>query len=312
MYYPYLRGKQFELIAIREFVSQNPKKGLVIPIIEPVKSSLNSLTMAVEAMQNNDFKFALVLNPSDGDFRRVSKDFLTELPSLAPKSNKWIPAFLYQGNEKFIMDEIKKKHLNDIMVIFKDGVSINPSLTTFLTMPEIKYIVDGDTNHRAIKRIRKDIGPKSIIRLDNCFEERPRNIDYLPIEDELFTEEYWYYYDDGFYGISDYTILPKKFSDGGMLPYAIAIHVTYLKDEAVYVRHFVSDTNDDQSNIQRKFFEATRKLKEFFENNSIPKTNAIEALISLLDEEKYPGLGVIKKLSIRNHMELIHQILQKK
>lgn len=308
MYYPYLRGKQFELIAIREFVAQSPIKDIVVPIIEPVKSSLNSLAMAVDTMQEKNFKFALVLNPSDGDFRHVSKDFITEIPSLA-KSNEWIPAFLYQGNETSITEEIKKNHLNNVMIIFKDGISINPLLMTFLSRPEIQYIVDGNTNHRAIKRIRKDIGSKKIIRLDNCFEEKPRNVDYLPIEEELFTEEYWFYHDDEFYGISDYTILPKKFSDSGMLPYAVAIHVTYQRDEAVYVRHFVSDTNDNQSNIQGKFFEATKKLKEFFENNLIPKTNAIETLIDLFDEGKYPGLGVIKKLSIRNHLELIHQIL---
>ena len=47
MYYPYLRGKQFELIALREFAQQIQKEFHVCPIIEPVKSGLNSLKMAI-------------------------------------------------------------------------------------------------------------------------------------------------------------------------------------------------------------------------------------------------------------------------
>ena len=45
----------------------------------------------------------------------------------------------------------------------------------------------------------------------------------------------------------------KDFQDGGMLPYAIAIHLTYLKSsEEIYVHHFVSDSNYDQSNIKKE------------------------------------------------------------
>lgn len=149
---------------------------------------------------------------------------------------------------------------------------------------------------------------KKIIRLDSCFVEQPRNIDYLNIPEDKFTEEHRFYLEDHFYGISDYTALPKDFIDGGMLPYAVAIHMTYEKNhDEIYVRHFVSDTNDDQSNIQRKFFEATTKVKDFFAGRD--KTTAINELIQLLDDEKYPGLGIIKKLSIQNHIELMNRIL---
>ena len=37
MYFPYLRGKQFELIAIRELAEMLAASGKIIPIIEPVK-----------------------------------------------------------------------------------------------------------------------------------------------------------------------------------------------------------------------------------------------------------------------------------
>ena len=102
--------------------------------------------------------------------------------------------------------------------------------------------------------------------------------------------------------------LPKDFIDGGMLPYAIAIHLTYKREQKdIYIKHFVSNTNFDQSNVQKKFFEAASKVKSYFSNRE--RTAAIDELIKLVDDERYPGLGVIKKLSIRSHIELINNLL---
>lgn len=308
MYFPYLRGKQFELIALREFAEQYPETAKIVPIIEPVKSTFNGLNTAAKVMFEKQLKFALVLNPIDGDFKRIHKDILQELPILSDNLGQWIPAFLFQNNIDAILAAIRERGLNDVMIIFKNGIDTEENTLNFLSNPQIRYIVNGDPNSRAGMRRLRHLENKDIIRLDNCFIEQPRNVDYLNIPEDKFTEEHRYYSEEKFYGISDYTALPKDFVDGGMLPYAVAIHMTYEKNrDEIYVRHFVSDTNDDQSNIQRKFFEATTKLKDFFANRD--KTTAIAQLIQLLDDGKYPGLGIIKKLSIKNHIELMNRIL---
>lgn len=311
MYLPYLRGKQFELIAVREFAKEHPHNQYIIPVIEPVKSTFNSLTTAIKDMFENELRFSLVLNPIDGDFKRIRKEILSEISILDGNKTNWIPALICSSNEEgdSILSYIKSKDLHNVMLIYKNGIELDDAKMTFLSNPRISFIVNGDANSRITMRKLRTL-QKNIIRLDSCFIERPRNIDYLNIPEEKFTEEHRFYQDDHFYGISDYTALPKDFIDGGMLPYAVAIHMTYEKNsDEIYVRHFVSDTNDDQSNIQRKFFEAASKLKNFFSNKQ--KTPAIEALIQLLDDEKYPGLGVIKKLSIRNHMELMNRIMSR-
>ena len=308
MYFPYLRGKQFELIALREFAIQYPNTEQIIPIIEPVKSTFNGLTTAARIMFEQNLRFALVLNPADGDFKRITKDILSEISILSENMEKWIPTFLYQNNGETILSAIQDQELNNVMVIFKNGIDISDNILNFLSHSQIQYIVNGDPNSRITMRRLSLLENKRIIRLDNCFAEQPRNVDYLNIPEDKFTEQHRFYSDDHFYGISDYTALPKDFIDGGMLPYAVAIHMTYEKNQdEIYVRHFVSDTNDDQSNIQRKFFEAATKLKYFFTDRT--KTTAINELIKLLDDEKYPGLGVIKKLSIKNHIELMNSIL---
>lgn len=78
MYYPYLRGKQFELLALRDFSHENPNNEKIVPIIEPVKQQFNGLNTAISAMLNNGLKFAIILNPKDGDFKHqnVNNDIL--------------------------------------------------------------------------------------------------------------------------------------------------------------------------------------------------------------------------------------------
>ena len=313
MYFLYLRGKQFELLALREFASENPQNDKILPIIEPVKDSFNGITTATEIMIKEGLNFALVLNPKEGDFKKSKKssDILNSIPILSTDDNltKWIPAFIFNNNIVEIQTIIEGKNLSNVMLIFKNGLDTNnEDLFKFLDKDYIAYIVDGDASRSSKKKISILKSPKKLIRLDSRFEEQTRNVDYIGIGEQTFTEEFAYYKDEGYYGFSDYTTLPKNFVDGGMLPFAIAIHLTYEKgNDQILIQHFVSDTNFDQSNIQKKFFEAAKKVKDYFFDKN--KTKAIEDLIYLFDNAKYPGLGVLKKLSIRNHLELLNRVL---
>ena len=299
------------MLALREFASQNANNNKIIPIIEPVKETFNSLKTAIEVMFKQGLRFALVLNPNDGDFKKSLKTYniLQEIPSLLEKGNldKWIPAFLHIDEER-INTTIEDNQLTNVMLIFKNCIdSGKESIFQFLSSSAIKYIVNGDASTRSVVRKLNLLSDKSIIRLDNCFNEQPRNVDYIEIDEEPFSEEHLYYEIEGYAGFSDYTTLPKDFIDGGMLPYAIAIHLTYKRKEGeVYIKHFVSDTNFDNTNVQKKFFEAASKVKTFFESRE--STEAINDLIKLVNDKKYPGLGVIKKLSIRSHIELINSL----
>ena len=51
MYYPYFRGKQFELITIREMAPLLAEKDFV-PLIEPVRESLGGLKRTLEAIRD--------------------------------------------------------------------------------------------------------------------------------------------------------------------------------------------------------------------------------------------------------------------
>lgn len=67
MYQPYIRGKQFELIGIRELTTSVllPNKQKVSPIIEPVKNS-STLKTTLKELAGNDINFTVIANPQVG------------------------------------------------------------------------------------------------------------------------------------------------------------------------------------------------------------------------------------------------------
>lgn len=311
MYYPYLRAKQYELKALREFSAEHIGQNSITPILEPVKQQPNALNIAIDEMLANSLKFALILNPKNGDFKHptVSFDMWHKNDKLMSNKDGWIPAFLYSTrNADEILSLITEYEIGHAMIIFRTCMDIDDETAwNIINNPAIEYVVNsfGSTVSRRLRSRLKDTG-RQIIRLDDCFKSKVRNADYSLEVDELFSEEPFFYAEEGnLDGYSDYTTLPSEYIEGGMLPYALAIHLSYKKnEEQLYVHHFVSDSNETNNDIRGKFREAARKVAPFYEDKT--KTAAVEEIIAKAnDPEGYPGLGYLKKLSVKNHLELI-------
>ncbi|MBD5338204.1 MAG: sce7725 family protein [Bacteroides sp.] len=307
IYYPYLRGKQFELIAIREIAQEYPGMTKICPIIEPVKLAFNGLKSAITKMFEGDMKFALVINPLEGDFKEENINMLNALPELRLYRERWIPAIIYKSANQ-LRQLMESYDSDEWMLIFKSSPdTADEYLMEILKAGRIKYIVAefSNTSRRRLSHLKH----LKLIRLDDKFNAQSRNADYANLIDELFSDEYFFASDEGYDGCADYTILPGAYKDSGMLPYAVAIHMTYLRsEEEVNIRHFVSDSNSDTSDIAGKFFEAAVKLKTFFEEHP-SRTPACQEIIDMIANDRYPGLGVLKKLSIKHHLQLAERFL---
>lgn len=310
MYYPYLRGRQFELIALREYALQYGNVNNVIPIIEPVKNTFNSMKLAIPKLIEGKVKFALILNPQEGSFSDDSDathHITTALRDELVDTSNWIPSFLLTNNYLEVSTLITEYGYQEVMLVCSDITdSSNAHFEELVLMPQVKFVVSKE--NRTLLRKLKDKN-KVIIRLDDNFNAQKRNKDYLSVPEEKFTEEHLYYKDDNYGGFSDYTVLVSDFIEGGGAPYAVSIHLTYEKaNKEVWVRHFTSETNDDIANIQGKFAEAAAKAIQFLDENSIA-TIASNELRHYYQEGKYPGLGMVKKISIKNHLELMNKII---
>lgn len=311
MYYPYLRAKQFELLAVREFVSQlEGDERKIFPIIEPVKKTFSSLNKAMKILVEKSCSFALILNPQVGEIvgqRSLIEDSISED---VKTSNFFYPTYIVHASASYsaIQNHIREKNYQNVVLILSNiGDIDNPDFINLYSDVNVQIIIIEQEN-RTLKRRLSSSG-KSVVLLKNHFNTQKRNSDYLNQCDELFTDEHSFYQDDGYSGFSDYTTIGKDFLEGGRLPYAVAIHLTYKKNqEQVWVKHFVSDTNDDNSNIQGKFGEAARKAVGFLNEKNM-HYQACEELRGYYNTETYPGLGMIKKISIKNHLELMNDIL---
>lgn len=306
MYFPYLRGRQFELIALRELVEKNVLSGRIIPIIEPVKLS-STLIKTIETYGENSRPLAIITNPKVGSFNSDMKEEknqkLKESLSASVKENKDILFInLLRANsrpEKFI-----EKHADNMGVICtdKDAVLV---YETYFAETDVRYnLIPDESGFR--RRIRKNR-----VLLENKFNKQDRNNDYIEVDDEPFSEDHLYYSEDGYVGFADYSVVGEEYNETGFAPYAVAIHIVYFDaDNSLRVRHFVSDSNDDISDQAGKFQEALSKLVEWNEEKKLD-TVAMKEFEDLYRREAYPGLGTVKKLSIMHHLELIGRYLDK-
>lgn len=303
MYYPYLRGRQFELIALREYAEIRGENNNIVPIIEPVKKSFNSMKLALPKLIGGDVKFGIVLNPQVGEVEGAT-NILDELVVELSDKSKWFPVFIVNNNYLITGELIKALGLSDVMIICSEQTDTNNSEFKELISSALVTCVLSEEN-RSLKRYVEGLG-KQIIRLDDNFRPEKRNSDYLELKEEKFTEEHYYYNSDGYNGFSDYTPLVSEFIEGGSAPYAVAIHLTYLKtQEEIWIRHFTSESNYDRANIQGKFAEAAEKAVRFLDEMGL-HTKASDELRTYFDEAKYPGLGMVKKIAIKHHLEIVN------
>lgn len=309
MYFPYLRARQFELITLRDLVKEGALKGKIMPVIEPVKESFNNLNLAHKTFLENDFYLYLIVNPFEGEVPGDKDFFLEYLSNI--RDSKYLPAFHYSDNLEYINAKIKEYKLTDCMIICLDNFSNEDGFKNLCQSPNISHIMLLEPHkYRSLDRFIKGLG-KFYIRLDDSFEKQQRNADFLNISAHKFTEEHLFYSEDKYNGFADFTILPREFSSGGSTPRAVAIHLTYLnvqKERQIWIRHFTSETNDSISNVQGKFAEASKKAISFCEE--LPLVNsAISELQNYYYNHKYPGLGTVKKISIKNHLLIISSFL---
>ncbi len=309
MYYPYLRARQFELIALRE-LAQEGAANHVVPVLEPLSIRFNNLELANKVFYDNDFKPFLLVNPLEGEIKGDIQVFLKFLAEL--KNSSFQIAFHFNDNKEYIESAIEEYNLTNCMIVGLDNFTDAEQLKELCSNTSVTHIMLLDpTRNRGLHRFMKTLSDKTYIRLDDSFEKEPRNAEYLERPARKFSEEHLYFSDEGFDGFGDFTVLPREFIDGGSAPKAVVIHFTYINEtdeNNIWIRHFTSNTNDSIANVQGKFAEAAKKATKFIDLENITNSAALE-LKDYFTRHHYPGLGVVKKISIKNHLLIIEAFL---
>jgi hypothetical protein len=312
MYFPLLRGKQFELLALQDISDiLRENKDKVSPIIEPVRKS-STLNNTLAELCECDINFTLIVNPEVGDLKNSRAEILEIVTKLLSG---------YSNFQLGVNVSAKTKHdiIQAELLALKNapfGLSLIHNVDTqdpkglMTSYSKILPIRNNIINFKkAGSRYYREFDQNTRIRLEDFFPMQEKNADYLPLVDSKFSEEHLYFKQDGFKGFGDFLTIGEDYSESGFLPYAIAIHVTYLdSDKKMRVKHFVSDSNDDPSDIAGKYMEALGKLAEW-SSHLAKKTSAIELFEDLYSRQHFPGLGSLKKLSIMHHIELVLSVI---
>ena len=311
MYFPYFRGRQYELLALRELAQNNLLGDKVIPVVEPIiKISLPTpptltptFINTVSVFRKKQQKLALILNPQAGNATNENVVDLV-LPFIV---DGVIPSAIMGRNALNAIESILNKGMSkkDMLTILINRDYVGKYNEVFGSSPPLFTLFPDE------RSIRRSISTGKVM-FEDKFKKQERNADYLNQEDEFFSDDHLYFGAEGFLGFGDYSIVGDEYVEGGFAPKAVAIHIVYFAtDKTLRIAHFVSDSNIDVTDPAGKYYEAVTKLKAWYDFNKMnPQlTVALAEFLNHAEQGKYPGLPTIKKLSIMHHLELVSKYL---
>jgi len=281
-----------------------------VPIIEPGKEGLKGLDRALKTICEADGQGIVIVNPQHGALSgdgggittMLTKDYLDK---------KTITAGILLTNGMTVEEAMTYygEHKDHAPTFIHAGFTHAKALADALE-DEPRHVFFADyTNKTYWKHFTKG---KRVLLADGF--KRRRNADYP--KTEPFSDLHLNYTDDGWDGFGDFLIVGDDYSESGGPAYAVAIHLTYIDPDAenqMFIYHFVSDSNATPTDPAGKFAEALDKLiaKLNTGKSHLVGGEAIQEFLELHGKGHFPGLGSIKKLSIKHHIETLADYLGK-
>lgn len=328
MYYPYLRGKQFELLALKEMAQDESLSQLVHPVIEPVRDiDGGGLERCILELHKRGLPSTIIVNPQVGhlagepDSTRDMVTFLNDRPYLFAYINLGILVTSGMPIGQILSDLNSLSVANSAVSLlhrdFPDDAS--DLFKIFDKHTVVAQFVDSQDATRRYRTLsdyaeyRNDWGAVPLVKWQDHFPKQLRNIDYVDMPEQLFSDDHLYFEEDGFAGISDFQTIGDGYQDGGRLPRAVVLHLTYQRESSgpIYIRHFASDSNLDAADTAGKFSEAVAKLVRFADEREL-ENPAVEKFRFYESTGGFPGLGTLKKVSIQNHIYVMQKALEQK
>jgi hypothetical protein len=312
MYFPYVFGRQSELLAIRSLCEICNQTGLVVPLIEPVNANPDDLIRCLDKAGKASLRLVVIMNPHQGEFSiggitawakavdPVMSKYATLMPALscgpATDLNK--------------INQFRKRYAgSQIALVYTSPDLSDAEFSELAKHSDVSFHI---VIHGKMSAAHKALLPKKkLVDIRDYFNKKARNADYGGRE--LFTDSHKTFKSNGA-GFGDYTIVGAVFDPGGGKPGAVAIHAIYKnsKNGDIWIDHFVSDDVDrDIGDAAGKYLQAAKKLvaslkarKAEFGTNA-----ALAAHIADVQASHFPGLPKSKERQIHHHIALVHDIL---
>ncbi|KAA8826230.1 hypothetical protein EMO92_03515 [Bifidobacterium reuteri] len=324
-YYPYLRARQYELLALRELLMAGKLPLQVVPVIEPIRD-MPQLRQTLRMFRECEGgALGVVLNPDVGDLTAATDlDSLFDIyghnepDPLIGERGTIFPAVLLNNDATTVAQQVQ----NADSALMKDRGIVFVSENDRGRIKELRNFVFHAVAASDSERLTRDLKRNGIVAkrilFSDPFIKRENNAAYGEEEyqDEFFSDDHLWY-TDKYEGFGDYSIVGDNYDERGGMPKAVALHIVYFDDEwNLRVHHFVSDVSDDAHETPEKFVQTVRMLDAWhIQRNDMKQAHQTIGLQKLIGHAKtgtYPGLPTIKKLCIMHHLELMGWFLSER
>ena len=294
MYFPYFRGRQYDLLALKDIAEQRCLPPNIIPIIESVRD-IRVLPQTVAAFMAANHPLVVIANPTVSDYV-LTQQKLHDWHEWANDPNLIVGHILTPTT---LPDDVTPStdqptlliahHYDELVAVQHAGWLETP--TYLLVPPEA--------------RVRQLVSRSSISLFDHAWLP-DHDQTYANLVDGFFSDD-WVLADLlGYQGVSDYTIGGHYYSEHGYPAKAVTLHLTYFAGEQLRIHRFVSDDRTDFSHPKEKFFQAGTKLAAWLpQQPTAVQTPAAKQLAAYHEQQHFPGLGVVKRLSLVHHLQMM-------
>lgn len=305
MYFPYLRGKQYEALALRAEAAALAQAGNVVPIVEPVKNQWRNFGRALDA----GLRLAVVVNPRVGDYSPPppqSRRVQAAMPATAAAiygHARTIPTMIVDATiTAAAIRRFGREHQPRLGFVIVGAAAANANAG--------QEIINLNPAFIAIQRlVVPTFAPRDVnVDLVDNFVRADNNSLYPP--DEFFTDRHITVRTDAAYAhFGDYSIQGDHYRDGGGRANNVTIHHVYTVGQNpshLRIRHYVSDRHRD---VRVMWHDAlsklVRDLPTLARMSPLNDTTVLAEYRALHRSRGFPGLGKMKELAMRHHLLLM-------
>lgn len=226
------------------------------------------------------------------------------IDELLMEYDNWTPAIqVREGTPRSeIASFLDRYELYSVGVVYW-GLPVSQSARGLLASENITrhIFIDGRVEAAYINSI--DLPQRTLIF--DPFRRQDRNADY-PAR-EFFTDMNTLAGNPQCVDFGDFSIVGDHYMETGGPTYAVALHHIHFQDDGpLDISHFISDRTETSTDPAGKTMEALAKLVAAVDGGLVPNnTDACSGYRDMLEEQRFRGLGYMKRLAIAHHLEVM-------
>ena len=235
-YFPYFRGRMYDLLALKELCENDQLGDQIVPIIEPVRDS-KELQQTVKTFIAHKQPFSVIANPQVSVYG-LNDTKLYPLP-VVDNLDFYYPSAILAADfsSEFIKTTSQQKSL-----LIASNYELLKAYQKSRVLHSVDKVLIPD-----VALIHELVKEKATLLTDPLTFVKHVE-DYSILDDEFFEPAMWYHQVDNYDGFGDYSMVGHVYFDKGMPSRAIALHLIYVtEDGSLRVHHFVSDSNETMS-----------------------------------------------------------------